>query len=185
MANLTTLAAVKAFAGVTGSGDDSEITGIVAAVSSILHGIVGHTFDSAPVTAEIHATPPTPYLVLDLPVASVQTVREAGQALAASGWRWHTGSRVIERRSSSLPVSWSGEASVDYTPLSTIPADLELAAREAAAWVLKESALGSGASRLGLTAQANADSGSADYYVRRIEELPCVRAVIRRYGRFA
>lgn len=184
MADLTTTAAVKAFAGVTGSGDDAAIAGIVAAVSSMLHGIVGHDFSATAVVAELHPTPPSAFVVLDKPVGTVTTVREGGQVLAASGWRHVAGTRLVERRASSESVSWSAEVSVDYTPSATIPADLELAARECSAWVVKESGLASGSSRLGLTAQANADSGNADYYIKRLEELPMVRAVIRRYGRF-
>lgn len=185
MADLTTTAAVKAFAGVTSSGDDSAIGGIVAAVSAILHGIIGHDFSGTPIAAELHEQPPTAFLLLDRPVASVQTVREAGQALASTGWRWIPGSRLIERRAGNVSTPWAGEASIDYTPASSVPADVELAAREAAAWVLKESGLTTGASRLGLTAQANADTGNADYFVRRIEDLPCVKTIVRRYGRFA
>lgn len=184
MADLTTTAAVKAFAGVTGSGDDSAIGGIVAAVSAFLHGIVGNTFDSTPIAAELHAQPPSALVLLNRPILTVTTVREAGQVLAASSWRAYVGTRLVERLASGAPTPWAGEVSIDYTPASAVPADLELAAREAAAWVLKESGLTSGASRLGLTAQANADTGAADYFVRRIEQLPIVAAAIRRYGRF-
>lgn len=184
MADLTTVAAVKSFAGVTTSGDDSAIAGIVAAVSSILHGIVGHTFDATVVTGEIHEKPPTAFVILDKPVASVTTVREGGQVLASTGWRRITGSRLVERLVSGRSTPWLDEISVDYTPTSIVPADLELAAREASAWVLKESALPTGGSRLGLNAQANSDSGNADYFVQRIEALPIVRSIIRRYGRF-
>lgn len=186
MANLTTLDAVKAFAGVTGSGDDSAINGIIAAVSSLLHGIVGQTFDGNAITGEFHPIPASTHIVLEQPAASIQAVREGTATLAASGYRhMGPGSRVIGREANGWPIKWSAPITVDYTPPTAVPADLELAAREAAAWVLKESALTAGASRLGLTAQANADSGNADYFVRRIEELPIVRAIIRRYGRFA
>lgn len=184
MADLTTTAAVKAFAGVTGSGDDTAIGVIVSAVSAFLHGIVGNTFDPAAITGELHARPPSALVLLKRPLASVTTVREAGQVLGASSWRAYAGTRLVERMASGAPTPWAGEVSVDYTPASAVPADLELAAREAAAWVIKESGLTSGASRLGLTAQANADTGAADYFVRRIEQLPIVAGAIRRYGRF-
>jgi hypothetical protein len=184
MADLTTTAAVKAFAGVTGSGDDAAIAGLVTAVSAILHSIVGHTFDATPVAGEIHPVPPTPFVILEKPVASVTTVREGGQVLAASGWRRLTGSRIVERLAGSVSTPWLDEISVDYVPTSVVPADLELAAREATAWVIKESGLASGGSRLGLNAQANSDSGNADYFVKRIEELPIVASIVRRYGRF-
>lgn len=186
MADLTTTAAVKAFAGVTSAADDAAIAVIVSAVSAILHGIVGNTFDGTPIVGEFHGLPASTFVVTERPAASVQAVREGANTLAATGWRhMGPGSRVIGREASGLPIAWTAPVSVDYTPTSTVPADVELAAREAAAWVLKESGFGTGASRLGLTAQANADSGSADYYVRRIEELPIVRALIRRYGAFA
>jgi hypothetical protein len=185
LADLTTVAAVKAFAGVTSSSDDAAIGGIVGAVSTILHGIVGHTYDATPIAGELHEVPPTAFVILDRPIATVTTVREGGQVLASTGWRRIAGSRLVERLAGSVGTPWTAEISVDYTPASTVPADLELAAREAAAWVLKESGLSTGGSRLGLNAQANSDSGNADYFVKRIEELPVVRSIIRRYGRFA
>lgn len=183
MADLTTTALVKAFAGVTGSGDDSAIGGIVSAVSSMLHAIIGHTFDATPVLGEVVAQPPTQFLLVSKPIASVQAVREAGETLAVSSYRPLVGSRLLERREGGASTPWLGEVEVDYTPTSTIPTDIELAAREAAAWVVKESGLGSGASRLGLTAQANPDSGNADYFVRRIGDLPLVRELIRSHRR--
>ena len=183
MADLTTTAAVKAFAGVTGSGDDSAIGGIVSAVSSMFHEIIGHTYDATPIVAELHARPPTPYVVVRRPIASVSAVREAGETLAASGYRAQVGTRLLERRASGESTPWVGEVEVDYTPTSTVPADVELAAREAAAWVVQESGLGSGASRLGLTAQANPDSGNADYFVRKIGDLPLVRELMRSHRR--
>lgn len=186
MADLTTTAAVKAYARVTGSGDDAAIGGIVAAVSSLLHGIIGQTFDATPIIDERHDIPASGFVVLAFPAASIEAVREGSATLAASGYRHlGVGSRLVQRMAGGRPVPWSDFASIDYTPPGTVPADVELAAREAAAWVLKESGLESGSARLGLTAQANADSGSADYFIRRIEELPIVRSMIRRYGRMA
>lgn len=184
MADLTTTAAVKAFAGVTGSGDDSAIGGIVSAVSAVLHEIIGHTYDATPIVAELHPKPPTQYLVVRRPIASVSAVREAGETLAASSYRLPgAGSRLLERRAGGGSVVWLGEVEVDYTPTATVPANVELAAREAAAWVVKESALAAGASRLGLTAQANPDSGNADYFVRSIGDLPLVRELMRSHRR--
>ncbi|MGL5098404.1 MAG: hypothetical protein ACRDD1_22680, partial [Planctomycetia bacterium] len=67
MADLTTTAAVKAFAGVTGSGDDSAIAGIVAAVSAMLHAIIGNTFDAPAIVAERHVRPPTQFALMARP----------------------------------------------------------------------------------------------------------------------
>lgn len=179
MADFTTTAAVKAFAGVQGSGDDAAIGGLVTAVSAVLAELVGHDYSAAAIVGEIIRQPPTPFAITARPISSVSAVREAGVLLAASGYRAVAGTRILERRgSAAYAVNWGGEVSVDYTPTSTVPADLELAAREATAWVIKESGLVAGASRLGLTAQANPDSGNADYYVRKVQDLPIVRAVL-------
>jgi len=186
MADLTTVAAVKSYAGVTGSGDDSQIAGIVSAVSALIAGQVGHDYEGDAVTAESHTAPFSGSIILRKPAASITAVRVSGSTIAAAGYRLKDG-RLLERLSSGLPTVWaeSSVIEIDYLTLSAVPFDLELAAREIGAFVLKQSSLPGGGSRLGLSAQANGDTGSADYFVQALAQLPVSRMALRNHRPFA
>lgn len=187
MADLTTTGAVKAYAGVKGSGDDQEIQGLVGAISSYLHGRVGHDYEGTAIVAEHHSSPASGALVLEKPAAAIDAVRVGTGTIAASGYELQ-GQRLVYRLSSGETIDWTAgvrNIEVDYTPTTEVPEDLELAARELAAFMLKQSALEGGASRFGLSAQASGDTGSADYFVQALAQLPFAAAVLRRYSRFA
>lgn len=187
MADLTTTAAVKAWAGITGSGDDSAIDGIVTACSALLHGIVGHDYESTGVTAEHHSGAASGAIVLKKPAASITEVREGTVTLDSDAYELES-ERLLWRKANGYAADWAvgrRNIEVDYTPTSTVPADLELCAREVCAWIVKQSGLDSGASRLGLSAQANADTGTADYFAQALRQLPMSNATLRRYKRYA
>ena len=56
--------------------------------------------------------------------------------------------------------------------------------RIATLFVVKQSGLATGSSRLGLGAQSNTTTGNADYLITQIGELPFVRDVIQRQRAF-
>jgi len=182
MAKLTTVAKVRAYAGVTSSSDDDVIGGFVDAVSALIASQVGHDYEGDTVTAEPHTAPFSGALVLEKPASSITAVRVSGSVVAASGYRLN-GSKLLDRLSSGIPTAWldSVPIEVDYVTVSDIPADLELAAREIASFVLKQSSVTAGGSRLGLSAQANADTGSADYFTQALLELPVARMALRNH----
>lgn len=186
MADLTTIAAVKSYAGVTGSGDDSQISAIISAVSSLIAGQIGHDYEGNAVTAEFHTAPFSGSIILRKPAESITAVRVSHSVIAAAGYRLSDG-RLLTRLASGLPTVWSGSSviEVDYLTVSAVPADLELAAREIGAFVLKQSSLPGGGSRLGLSAQANGDTGSADYFVQALKQLPVSRMALRNHRPFA
>ena len=186
MANLTTVAAVKSYAGVTGSGDDSQISAIVSAVSSLIAGQVGHDYEGNAITGESHTAPFSGSIILRKPAESITAVRVSGSTLAAADYRLKD-SRLLTRLASGLPTVWSASTviEVDYLTVSAIPVDLELAAREIGAFILKQSSLPGGGSRLGLSAQANGDTGSADYFVQALKQLPVSRMALRNHRAFS
>lgn len=150
--------------------------------------MIGATYDPDPITAEVHSGPYTRALVLDQAPDSITEVRVAGTIVTE--YEFPTGSRLLYRMddSSVQTVAWeSGQRNieVDYVPISTVPADLELAAREISAFMVKQTSLSAGGSRLGLSAQANADTGSADYFAQTLRALPMAEATLKRYRRVA
>lgn len=186
MGDLTTTEAVKAYAGVKGTGDDARIAGVVSAVSAMLSDIVGHDYDGGTIVAEKHTAPMSGAVVLDSPAASIDAIREGTGTVAASDYELE-GERLVWRLSADQVTSWAKGAryiEVDYTLVSTIPVDLELAARESSAFMVKQSAFVAGGSRLGLSAQANGDTGSADYFAQQLKALPFTSLALRRYRRF-
>jgi hypothetical protein len=188
MADLTTLAAVKAYAGVSGSGDDTAISGIVAAVSALIHELVGHDYDGDTITGEVHSGPVSGAVVLEKPVASIGAVVEGETTLDSGAYELES-ERLLWRKSIGGTIPWANgtrNIAVTYTTTSTVPADLELAAREVCAFMVKQSNIGSaGAARLGLSAQANVDTGSADYFVQALRQLPFASLTLRRFMRVA
>ena len=187
MSDLTTRAAVKSYAGVTSNNDDGPISGIVSAVSVLLHGMVGHDYSGEAITGEHHSGPMSGALVLDRPAQSIEEVREGSDTLAATGAYELSRERLVHRLSSGATVSWASgvrNIEVDYTTIDRVPADLEFAAREICAFMVKQSGWGVGSSRMGLSAQANADSGNADYFTQAIRKLPMAKATLARYARF-
>lgn len=185
MADLTTVSEVKAYAGVTGQGDDARIESIVSAVSAAISGYIGNSFDAQPIVGE-RTDHPLGAVLLERPAASIDAVRVNGATLSASGYRLQ-GDRVLWREADSYggATSWGGVVEVDYTPTSSVPDDLEFAAREIAAFMVKQSGLSVGSGRLGLSAQANADTGSADYFTQSLRQLPASRMILGRYRRVA
>jgi len=187
MADLTTTAAVKAYAGVSGSGDDTAIGVLVTAISEVIAGVVGHDYAGATHTSEVYSGPVSGAIVLQAPAASITTVVEGTTTLGASDYELD-GERLLYRKASSVASAWAEgnrNVAITYVDTSTVPADLELAARELGAWVLKQSHFDTGSGRLGLAAQANADSGAADYFAQALEELPLLAFTMKRYKRFA
>ncbi len=187
MAALTTADRVKAYANVKTSVDDASIEGIIDAVSALLHDRIGHDFEGTAIVAEHHSHPYSGALILARPVESIQAVRENGTTLAASGYELQ-GERLLYRLGSGKTIGWAPgvrSIEVDYTPTSTVPADIELAAREVSAFMLKQSALAVGGGRMGLSGQANADAGSADYFIQALDQLPMASMVLAKYQRFA
>lgn len=188
MALFTSLAAVKAYAGVKIGVDDSEIVGIIDAVSSAMANLVGHNYEPDPIIGETHSGPYSIGLVLKKQPVSIEEVRISGGVIAASGYSITEGSRILFRVSSNSAIGWesgSRNIEVDYTPISTVPADIELAAREMASFMIKQSSFTVGGGRLGLGSQSNGDTGTADYFTKTLEALPMVQSVLRRYKRFA
>lgn len=185
MADLTTTALVKSYANIADSADDQAIAGIISAVSVHLHDLVGHDYEGDALIAEHHSAPYSGALVLHKPAASIDAIRENGTPLGSSNYELEN-ERLVWRLASGLSVAWgAGKRSieVDYTTTTEVPKDLELAAREVSAFMVKQSALASGGSRMGLSGQANADSGSADYFVEALNQLPFSGAVLKRYQR--
>ena len=185
MADLTTIEAVKGYAGVQGSADDVALATVVAGVSALIAEQVGHDYEGETITAELHVAPFSGRIVLDKPAATIDAVRVSGSALAASGYRLRNG-RILERVADSVAIGWATGVAieVDYETVSTIPADLALCAAEVSAFVWKQTGETTGGSRLGLSAQANGDTGSADYFAQAISQLPVSRMALRNHRRF-
>lgn len=186
MADLTTRADVKAYAGVTSGSDDGPIGALVSAVSVLLHGMVGHDYEGEAIVGEHHSGPVSGALVLDKPALSIEEVREGSTTLAAGAYELSR-QRLLYRISSGASVAWESgvrNIEIDYTTTHEVPADLEFAAREIAAFMVKQAGWGTGASRMGLSAQANADSGNADYFTQAIRNLPMAKATLARYARW-
>jgi hypothetical protein len=186
MADLCTLEAVKGYAGVRSSGDDAAIANVIAAVSALIAGHIGHDYEGDTITAETHRPPFSGAVVLRKPAASVSAVRVRGTALAGSTYRLRD-DRLLDRLQSSEPIAWSSgqRIEVDYVTASDVPADLALAAAEISAFVWKQTGEDTGGARLGLSAQANADTGSADYFAQAIKQLPVARMALRNHRAFA
>jgi len=188
LSDLTTVEAVKAYAGVTVGGDDQAIAGIVSAVSGFMHGVIGHDYEGEVLTGEHHSGSDALAIVLDKPAASVQAVRDGTTTLAASTYELQAG-RLLYRLASGVTVAWAPgvrNIEVDYTTTEAIPSDLELAARELAAFMVKQGVFSeAGGGRMGLAAQANPDSGAADYFVQAISQLPFASLILKRYRAFA
>lgn len=188
MADLTTTAAVKAYAGVTGADDDAAIGVVVSAVSALIHEMIGHDYEAGPVTGEVHSAPVSGAIVLEKPAASITTVVESSTTLASTGYELE-GERLLWRKASAGTVDWTSgirNVVITYATVSTVPDDLELAAREVGAFMIKQSNIGSaGGARLGLSAQANVDTGSADYFVQALRKLPFTSLTLKRYQRLA
>ncbi len=186
MADLTTTAAVKAYAGISGSGDDTAIDGIVSAVSELIGNAIGNNYPGGSVTDELHFAPASGAIVLRYPAASLTSVAVSGTALAAGDYEL-VDSRLIFRLANGARTDWTQGARITatYTRESTVPTDLELAAREACAFVVKQTGLDSGGSRLGLGAQSNADTGTADYFTQALATLPVLRMTLARYKVYA
>ncbi len=187
MADLTTTAAVKGWAGITTSGDDSVIDGVVSAVSALLHGIVGHDYEGTPIVGETHAGSRHGIIILEKPAVTIEEVREVGDVVDPSAYVLDQGRGLYRIEGGGLaPWAWGRRSvEVDYTPESVVPDDLELMAREVCAWIWKQSGHDTGASRLGLSAQANADTGTADYFAQALRQLPMANTTLKRYKRYA
>ncbi len=186
MADLTTLAAVKAYANVTGSGDDKQIQTLVGAVSMLIHGIIGIDYEGETITAEKHSGPSSGLILLEKPAAVIDEVREDSTTLDSSAYELEN-ERLLYRLSGGKSGPWAfglRNVEVDYTTTTEVPEDLELAARESCAFMVKQTAWTAGAARMGLSAQANADSGTADYFAQSLRELPMTKATLDRYKRF-
>ena len=184
--DLTTRADVKLYAGVTSGSDDGPISALISAVSVLLHGMVGHDYEGEAITGEHHSGPMSGALVLDKPAQSIEEVREGSDTLATGAYELSR-ERLVHRLSSGATVSWASgvrNLEVDYTTIDRVPADLEFAAREICAFMVKQSGWRVGSSRMGLSAQANADSGNADYFTQAIRKLPMAKATLARYARF-
>lgn len=188
MADLTTVAAVKAYAGIAGSEDDGPIGTIVAGVSTLLHGLVGHDYEGEVITGENHTAPFSGAIVLRKPAQAIDEIRERKSTLAASAYEL-IDERLVWRLNLGDTVGWTNDGArsieVDYTTTDQVPKDLELAAREVAAFMVKQSGLSAGGSRMGLSAQSNADAGTADYFAQALAQLPFVQLVLRRFKRYA
>ena len=186
MADLTTIEAVKGYAGIKGSADDAALLTVISGVSALIAEQIGHDYEGDTVTAEIHLAPFSGRIVLEKPAAVIDSVRVSGTTLAASGYRLK-GTRLLERLSEGIHAAWSTgvKIEIDYETVSKTPADLAHCASEVAAFIWKQTGEATGGSRLGLSAQANADTGSADYFAQAIAQLPVARMALRNHRRFA
>jgi hypothetical protein len=180
MADFTLLADVKAFAGVTAATWDTEIGGIISAVSAMLARHVGHDYDATSRTEKISGTR-QPAVIVSRPIQTLTSVALDDTTLTVDDdYEFTVGQRAIYRLASGLGSIWElGNRNVTaiYAPVSTVPDDLELAAREASAFVWKQSHQ-SGASRLGLENKGN-DTGGLSQYITDILTLPVVQTVVR------
>lgn len=186
MADLTSTADVKAYLGVSGSGDDTLIGEIVSAVSAHIHGLVGHDYEAGPVSSEHHSAPISGAIVLDKPAASITTVVENTTTLDVGAYELE-GDRLLYRKANGETVAWSTGSrrniEVTYATVTTIPDDLAMAAREVCAFMFKQTGAAQGGGRLGLSAQANQDAGTADYFAQALRQLPLSSVVLARYRR--
>lgn len=187
-ADLTTTQAVKEYAGISASStDDAKIDVLVSAVSEWVAEFIGHDYGGDAILAETHAGAITGAILLRRPAASISAVRERGVALAASAYALE-GERLLWRVSGDDVVPWAvGDRSVevDYTTTDDLPADVEFAARELCAFIVKQSSWSVGAARFGLRAQSNAEAGNADYFVQSLSQLPFASAVLERRRQYA
>lgn len=187
MADFTTSALVKEYAGITSGADDASIASIIGAVSAMLSTLVGHDFDGAVITGELHSWPPSSALVLRKPAASIEAVREAGTTLAPTDYQL-VDERILYRLAGGVSAEWllgRRNIAIDYTTTGEVPSDLELASTEVCAFMVKQSALGVGSARLGLSGQANGDTGSAEYFAQTVRQLPFATMVLSKYQSFA
>jgi hypothetical protein len=148
---------------------------------------VGHDYEGSILLAEKHSGAISGGIVLRYPAASIEAVRVTGGTVPVSGYSLE-GERLLYRYDSSGTIAWERgqrNVEVDYTTTNVVPTDLELAAREICAFMLKQSAHIAGGARLGLSAQANADTGSADYFVQALSQLPFAARVLDRHRTFA
>jgi hypothetical protein len=185
VADLTNVEAVKAYAGVRGSADDARILGLVGAISAYVAGLIGHDYEGGTITAETHSGPVSGAVVLAKPAATISAVRELGTTVDPSGYALE-GDALLWRKAGTSVVGWAEgrqAIEVDYVTLSDVPSDLELAAREACAFMVKQTGWLAGGNRLGLSAQANADTGSADYFAQTLAKLPAFGAIVRLHRR--
>lgn len=185
MSDLTTVEAVKGYAGIKSSADDAAIATVVRGVSALIAAQVGHDFEGEGIAGEPHYAPYSGAIIIDKPASAVAAVRVSGTTIDSSGYRLRN-NRMLERLSGGSPIAWTVGATieVDYVTTSEIPADLGLAAAEIAAFVWKQTNEASGGGRLGLSAQANGDSGSADYFTQSLTKLPVARMALRNHRAF-
>ena len=176
---LTATADVKAFVGLTGTTHDAVLDSIVTVVDEALGGLIGTKYDGVEVT-ERYSGRGLSGIVVRQPIETVGSVQEAGTALSASGYAFTAGDRMLYRvDSDGEALGWaSGTRNilVTYTPPSSVPPDVEWAARNAAAHLWNQSHQ-SGKSRVGLESSARS-AGNTSQYVQGIAGLPAVAAML-------
>jgi len=86
MADLTTLATVKAALGLVGSEQDALITSLISQVSQSIESFCNRSFALAARSEYRHGTGSTTLLLRDYPAASIQAVVINGTPLPTSAW---------------------------------------------------------------------------------------------------
>tara|TARA_Y100000310_G_scaffold336656_1_gene421794 strand:+ start:244 stop:807 length:564 start_codon:yes stop_codon:yes gene_type:complete len=181
--DLTTTALVKTHANISGSDDDTLIGQLVTSVSIAMAAYMDRDiYQTASVERIYRPTPGQSALVLDQwPVASL-VVTEDSTALVLDTDYELRNERLLYRISGDVDTDWSSGARISVTSTegyATIPADLDLAAREQIRFAFQQTNVGG--SRLG-TASASSPTGDSEGFIP-YEWLPFTKAVMEAYRR--
>lgn len=184
---LTSLARVKAHAGIAGSSQDALLTDLILGVSQGLQVACGRRIYAQAYTAKMSGNGESPYLILPERCADAASlvVSESGVGLVlGTDFELHEDAHRLVRLKAGAPSAWlRGERNVSVAfdaGWSAVPEDLALAATVQVRHEYAQTQP-SGADRLGLTSKILEGGGQANYAEHRW--LPMVRDTIARYQR--
>ena len=141
MAVLTTLAAVKAYAGITNSEMDALITSLITRVSAAIENYVQGVISQQAVSETRNGNGGAAMLLADYPVTSVESLVIDGQTIPPAAGFGLPGWRLADRLIVMVGYAFNrGRANVvvNYTAgFATIPADIEQACIESVLLTMK------------------------------------------------
>lgn len=124
--DLTTLAAVKAELGITGSDDDAILADLIRQASGAIATFCGRAFASEQVRETFRLSAPAPSITLTRwPVTAVHAVTVGGTELAAGIYEADPDTGILARLDGfGLTVLWSaGSIAVEYTGGYILPGE--------------------------------------------------------------
>lgn len=142
MADLTTLAAVKAYAGITGTAQDVLLSGLITRASAAIENYLQRSVMSGSVAEVRDGTGATAMLLRQWPVASVASLMIDGQTIpAASAWGapgwWLADGRTILLFGYRFARGIANVQASYTAGYATVPADIEQACIETVLLALK------------------------------------------------